>query len=146
VTEGEALAGRCLCGAVTFTARPREWHASVCHCRMCQRWNGGMPVSVLADDLVFGGDAPAVYRSSPWGERIFCRTCGSSLAWRMQDGSMTAVAAAAFDGPLDLPVTEEIFIDEKPAGYALAGDHRRMTGEEVMALFAATPPAEPRVD
>ncbi len=32
---------------------------------------------------------------------------------------------------------EEIFIDEKPAHYAFAGDRPRLTGEEVIARFRA---------
>jgi hypothetical protein len=145
-TPGDLLSGRCLCGGVTFTARLGERHADACHCTMCQRWNGGIPVSAMARDLVFTGGDLGVYRSSDWGERVFCRTCGSSLAWRMQDGSAAAVAEAAFDPPLDLPLAMEIFIEDKPAGYDFAGERKRLTGEEAVALFTGTPQTELKAD
>ncbi len=54
----------------------------------------------------------------------------------MIDGSFANVPLAVFDPPLDLPLTVEIFIDEKPSGYAFAGSTQKMTGAEVMAAFA----------
>jgi len=143
---GEILSGHCLCGAVTFTAGVKEPHADVCHCTMCQRWNGGIPVSVMVRELSFSGNALGVYRSSDWGERVFCTTCGTSLAWRMQDGSEAAVAEAAFDPPLDLPLAMEIFIEDKPAGYDFAGDRKRLTGAEVVEMFTAVKQNEPRAE
>lgn len=145
-SAGEVRSGRCLCGEVTFTARLKEPHADVCHCTMCQRWNGGIPVAVAVEDLTLSGASLGVYRSSEWAERIFCRTCATSLAWRMQDGSAQSVAEAAFDPPLDLPLAMEIFIEDKPAGYDLAGDRKRLTGEEVIALFAGAPQTQTRAE
>lgn len=85
----------------------------------------------------FAGDAPlGVYRSSDWGERVFCRNCGSSLIWRTQDGEHQSVSVQCFDDPSRFALESEIFIDEKPASYALAGAYHTMTGAEVMAQFA----------
>ena len=43
--------GRCLCGAVTFTATPRGgMHA--CHCDTCRRLSGGILFSVDCGDSV----------------------------------------------------------------------------------------------
>jgi len=144
--KSEVKSGRCLCGAVTFTARIKDGYADACHCTMCQRWTGGVPVSVMVEDLAFSGEALRVYRSSAWGERVFCATCGTSLAWRMQDGSVAAVAEGAFDPPLDFPLHMEIFIDEKPSGYALAGDHKRLTAAETIALFTGGTATDPRAE
>ncbi len=77
-----------------------------------------------------------VYASSDYGERVFCRKCGSSLFWRMQDGSQAYVAARAFDDPSVFSLTDEIFVDDKPDNYAFANRTRKMTGAEVFALHA----------
>ena len=80
--------------------------------------------------------ALGVFTSSDWGERCFCSKCGSTLFWRMRDGSSAHVCAQAFDDPSVFTFAEEIFIDDKPDNYAFANDTRKLTGAEVMALFA----------
>lgn len=133
----EVLTGHCLCGAARLTARVLNDHADACHCGMCRRWAGGAYVGAEVADLAFEPDAPLiVYRSSDWAERISCARCGGGLAWRMVDGSLANVPLAVFEPQLDLPLTVEIFIDEKPAGYAFAGDTHKMTGADVVAAFA----------
>ena len=76
--------------------------------------------------------------AATWAERVFCARCGSNLFWRAVDGPETeqVLALMAFDDPERFPVVSEIFIDEKPSTYALAGDTKKMTGAEVMAMFA----------
>ncbi|MGV6849525.1 MAG: GFA family protein [Marinibacterium sp.] len=129
--------GKCLCGACRFTAVP-EPTAGVCHCGMCRKWSGGMFIGVqCGDSLSFVDGAPVkTFLSSEWGRRLFCSDCGSTLAWQTADGTMTAVSIQAFDDPGAFPVVSEIFYDEKPGNYALAGDTKKMTGAEVIAMFA----------
>ena len=69
-----------------------------------------------------------VYKSSDYGERVFCSKCGSTLMWRMADGSHVSMSAQAFDDPSVFKFTSEIFVDEQPANYAFANETRRMTG------------------
>jgi hypothetical protein len=104
---------------------------------MCRRWVGGPLLAVAAagpprfDDVA----ALGVYRSSAWGERLFCKSCGSSVLWRGLDGTFHHVPAGLIDDLDGMTLTTEIFIDEKPACYAFAGERRRMTGAEVMATL-----------
>ena len=134
----DPMPGGCLCGAARFTARPKAMHMGVCHCHMCQRWNGGVAMAVECEGEVTFEDESAlgVYVSSDWGERGFCKSCGTSLFWRMRDRSMYSIAAPAFDDMSQFAFTTEIFIDEKPAAYSFANDTKKMTGEEIFALFA----------
>ncbi len=129
--------GTCLCGACRLSAAPKA-EAGVCHSGMCRKWTGGMFIAVDSESpATFNDDAPlGVYRSSEWGERVFCKTCGSSLVWRSQDGAHHVVSVQVFDDPGRFPVTSEIFIDCKPASYSLAGTHKTMTEAEFMAQFA----------
>jgi hypothetical protein len=136
--SGERLSGKCLCGAVRFTAAPEKREMGVCHCGMCRRWAGGvfMGVNCGSTVKVEGEENLGVYASSGWAERCFCKKCGSTLFWRMRKGGMTVVSVQAFDCPADFAFTSEIFIDEKPASYAFANETHKMTGAEVMAMFA----------
>ncbi len=134
----DRLNGGCLCGAVRFSAEPKDRTMGVCHCSMCRRWSGGVYMAVECEGGVAIDDETAVgvYRSSGYGERVFCKACGTSLMWRMQDGSHHSVSAQAFDDPSLFEFTSEIFIDEKPGNYAFANQTRKMTGAEVFALYA----------
>ncbi len=135
--------GACLCGACRFTAELSESTAGICHCSMCRKWSGGMMVVIECSAIAFKDGAPlGIYRASEWGERVFCKECGSSLAWRMQDGTHQVVSVQALDDPGAYPVVSEIFIDEKPRSYALAGDTAKFTGEQVFAMFASQPAGE----
>ena len=77
------LQGRCLCGALRFTAEgPPKW-TSYCHCQSCRRHTGA-PVSAYA-----GFEATKVrldgeltyFSSSPGVRRGFCGRCGSTLTY-----------------------------------------------------------------
>ncbi len=136
--EGAARAGGCLCGAVRFDAVPVRPEMDVCHCGKCRRWSGGvfMAVPCGASLRIHDEEALGVFRSSDYGERLFCRICGSSIAWRLQDETMSAVSLQAFDDQRGLAFVEEIFIDDKPPQYSFANDTRKLTGAQVMAQFA----------
>lgn len=140
----DRLSGSCLCGSVKFTAEPAKADMIVCHCGMCRNWSGGAWMAVdcgssvkVEDDSTLG-----VFVSSDYGERVFCKSCGSSLFWRMRDGSHTSVAAQAFDDPSQFKFVSEIFVDEQPGNYAFSNETQRMTGPEVFALYA--PNQEPQ--
>ena len=127
--------GRCLCGAVTFTATPRGgMHA--CHCDTCRRLSGGILFSVDCGDSVQVTGEVATYASSDWAVRQFCPTCGTGLFWRSNDGTTTMVSAQAFDDPAAFALEDEFCIESKPATYALAGERPRLTTDELYAQFA----------
>nr|WP_256371442.1 GFA family protein [Stappia sp. ES.058] len=108
-----------------------------CHCSICRRWSGGVFMAVGCRGVEIEDPAAVgVYSSSGYGERVFCKKCGSSLIWRMRDGSHSSVSAQAFDDPRVFAFTSEIFIDEKPDSYSFADSTQKMTGAEVFALFA----------
>lgn len=83
------------------------------------------------------------FKSSEWGERVFCSKCGSNLAWLAADGSASAVSIHCFDHPGQFNVTSQIFIDRKPENYALANATAVMTEAEVFAKFAPSTAANP---
>jgi hypothetical protein len=137
MTEKVRQAGQCLCGAVRFDAVIASGDMGACHCAMCRRWTGGIFLSVECAEIdIADPDAMGVYASSDWGERGFCKTCGSSLLWRSKDGAHLAVSVQAFADPGAFPFATQIFIEEKPASYNFREETQVMTGAEVFAAFA----------
>jgi hypothetical protein len=136
----QRISGGCLCGEVRYTAAPEKLEMDACHCDMCRRWSGGVLMTVPCNDVVVAEKSQlGVYHSSDWAERVFCTRCGTSLFWRLRDegGGHVAVSFPSIDEPPEMVFAEEIFIDEKPALYAFAGDRRRKTGDQVIAEFKA---------
>jgi hypothetical protein len=133
--------GGCLCGAVRFSAVPDNLEMDVCHCGMCRRWSGGTLMSVPCTKLEIVDDSDlGVYASSEWAERLFCKSCGSSLFWRLSGGKgegHVAVSMQSFDDISGFEFLAEIYIDEKPPHYTFAGERMRKTGAEVVAEFMA---------
>lgn len=128
--------GRCLCGAVSFTAEDIETDIHTCHCSMCRRWTGGPAFAAAVGKVTFDDETHiSRYDSSTWAERGFCNRCGTNLFYRMKAPDQYVLWMGTFDDPAPFRVTGEIFIDEKPAAYALAGEHPRLTGAEFMAVL-----------
>ena len=126
--------GSCLCGAVRFEARGVETGYHACHCGMCLRWCGGPFFGVGAEHVTFeGAESLGRYASSEWAERGFCRTCGTTLFYFLKPKQAYTLCVGAFSDPTRFRLVREIFIDHKPASYALTGDHPRLTEREVFA-------------
>jgi hypothetical protein len=137
--EGMSKTGGCLCGAVRFTATPLTHEVDACHCGKCRKWSGGIYMAVPCSDVAIADEAAvSAFKSSDYAERVFCKTCGSSLFWRMHDGSVVVAAMQAFDDLTGFVLAEEVFVDEKPAIYAFANPTRKLTGDEFFARYAAS--------
>jgi len=132
----EQVTGSCLCGSVRYKADIGARHADVCHCTMCQKWAGGVAMLVDCKKLELEpSDDLGLYRASDWGERGFCKNCGSSLFWRMQDGTFQNVSYASLDQKDGFQFVKEIFVDEKPELYSFEQPTQKLTGAEVFAMF-----------
>ena len=95
--------GGCLCGAVRYRLASEPFDAGWCHCRTCQL-NSGAPAmafaSVAFDDWkIVRGEARRV-RSSDFGHRLFCGSCGTPLAMRVDHQPETVdFSIATLDDP-----------------------------------------------
>jgi hypothetical protein len=138
------MEGHCLCGAVTIRVEgAHDPRVGACHCRMCQRWSGGLFLcfDAEASAVAVTGDV-ARYRSSSFSERAFCAACGSHL-WMRNIGSDWEAAdepyelmPGLFDAALAWPMRSEIYIDRAMVSVRLGGDHRRTTRAEYEASNA----------
>ncbi len=115
--------GRCLCGAVRFTARGPLRGVVYCHCSQCRRQTGhfyattNLPEAELA---VEGGEHVRWYDASSFAQRGFCSVCGSALFWKRNGGDDIAVMAGAFDLPSELHGEGHIFVADKGDYYAIS--------------------------
>lgn len=129
--------GKCLCGAVSVTATPKSMNIDACHCVMCQKWGGGALLAVGCEGKTEfeGADNIAVFDSSDWAERGFCKKCGTHLFYRLKEGDHYAIPVGLFDESDEWNFAEQIFIDHKPPFYSFANKTKKLTGEEVFAQY-----------
>lgn len=126
--------GQCLCGAVSYRAIDPDTEVHSCHCTMCQRWTGGPAFAVSVAGVTFSGEEHiGRYASSDWAERGFCTRCGTNLFYRLVEQDHYVMWMGTLDDLAGFKLAGEIFIDEKPGLYELAGNHPRLTGAEFMA-------------
>ena len=142
MTKTIKASGGCLCGATRFTAHTTQVHMGACHCKMCRQWASGPYLAVeCGSDVVFENtDKLAVYESSAWAERGFCKQCGSHLFYRFKDTNNHMMAAGTFDDESAFILDHQVFIDNKPHYYSFAEKTHNMTEAESMAEYASTPP------
>ena len=136
MSERRRITGRCLCGAVTVAVDVDKPIVRACHCDMCRRHTSGAYFSLasIAGTETVTGPAKS-YRSSKWAEPGFCATCGSTLWYGTVGDGVRHFAAGLFDNAAGAPLKLEFFTDQCPQGYALAGNHRKMSTQETLALF-----------
>ena len=76
----------CLCKSVEFEVNFATSNYSVCHCKDCGKWTGGVFMSLSGGkDLNFKNEADiGRYSHSSWAERGFCKKCGTNLFYRIK--------------------------------------------------------------
>jgi hypothetical protein len=104
---------RCCCGACSIQVSGEPEINGLCHCRDCQRrtgsafgWSVYFPNAAVAAMLgAFRtysprGKAPGTdTNTGDWQERVFCGTCGTTLAWRSADfEGLIGIAGGCFIG------------------------------------------------
>jgi hypothetical protein len=85
---------------------------------------------------IAGSEHVTAFRSSDWAERAFCARCGTHLYYRLVPANEYIMAAGLFQDGVPFQLSEQIFVDEKPASYAFANDTSQLTGAEVFAKYA----------
>jgi hypothetical protein len=98
----EEITGGCACGRVRYAATIHDHDSYLCHCRMCQRATGSVSIAfknVKHADVSWIGE-PDWYDSSPIADRPYCRECGTSLGFKLKEGSENMdLTVASFDDP-----------------------------------------------
>ena len=112
MTDGkEILAGGCICGGVRFETNEQPQGISHCHCSYCRKMSGSPFSTALfyrSDAVRWSGEMTS-YESSPGIFRVFCPTCGCSVAFREgaapeKDGVLLGV----LDDPSKIEVNDNV--------------------------------------
>lgn len=136
----KTIHGKCLCGGVAVSMDLEKDTFDCCHCGMCRRWGGG-PLFTIDKGLnlkIKGDENIGVYDSSDWGQRGFCKRCGTHLFWQMKGTDFRNFPLGLFEGTDHLKFGLQIFVDRKPHNYDFANKTKTMTEAEVFAKFAPT--------
>lgn len=131
--------GHCLCGAVRIRVAEADRRVGACHCRMCQRWSGGLFLCFTSKASGVNVTGPVQrHASSEFAERAFCGACGSHLWMRdtTREDADYELMPGLFDAAVDWPLRSEIYTDRAMAAVRLAGDHRKSTRAEYEARNA----------
>lgn len=83
-----------------------------------------------------GNEQIAVYRSSEWAERAFCKQCGTHLYYKLLPTAEYFVPAGAFESN-NFELTTQLYIDKKPPYYDFANQTPMLTEQDVMALYGS---------
>ena len=122
----DVFSGGCLCGRLRYSADAPPVDAGYCHCRLCQR-SSGAPVLAWASfpigSFAYADSSPAIYRSSPHGQREFCARCGTQLAFRdLNRGTTVDVNIASLDEPEALEPEYHIWTQSRIRWFDTADD------------------------
>lgn len=101
-SEHAVMTGGCQCGAVRYALHSEPTHASICHCRMCQKAFGNYfsaLTGVPRRDITWTKGQLSTFRSSEAVERGFCRDCGTPLTYSYLENDRITVSIGSLDHP-----------------------------------------------
>ena len=116
-TGDRTLAGKCLCGAVSYAVADEFRYAANCHCSNCRRATGSAfkPFAGIESDKlrVAGGADQMMTFGDENNHDAHCRLCGSLLYSVVRDGVFVHVAMGTLvDNPAIRPMAH-IFVGSK---------------------------------
>ena len=117
----------CLCGAIRMRIDGTLAPIQICHCRSCQKAQGGAfaaitPVDAARVTVELGEEDLVRWASSPGKIRAFCRNCGSPMFSRREGQSELRFRVGVLDLPVDLPVASHAWCEEA-APWSMQEDH-----------------------
>ena len=116
------ITGGCQCGKIRYRARAGDSKTVThCYCRMCRKLTGGTFVSYAecpGDNFAYTKGKPRYFKSSDFGEREFCGSCGCHITFRYHGEreeitSSIWITVGSMDHPEDIKPTDNIFTSEK---------------------------------
>lgn len=118
------LNGRCLCGAVEYTAPDALQYSGYCHCSDCRRFSGsafsamgGVPLAELR--ILKGAEQIGRYAKSAQTVLCFCRNCGSSLYAEKPLRGMAHLRLGSLDEAPSLAPQFHSYVGSKASWFAI---------------------------
>ncbi len=84
-----------------------------------------------------GDDHISVYNSSGWGERGFCKNCGSHLFFRLKENQHYMIPVGLLEDQKSFVLNKQVFIDKKPSFYSFANETTKMTEAEFYQMYSS---------
>ena len=84
-----------------------------------------------------GTESIAVYASSEWAERAFCKNCGTHLYYKLLATGEFFVPAGAFESS-EFELASQIYVDKKPSYYSFANQTPMLTEQQVIEQFTSS--------
>lgn len=114
--------GSCYCGAVEYELHDVLRPSVACHCTQCRKTSGHYwsATQVSNENLIVTNDAGLKwFRSSDTARRAFCKECGSSMFWQLDDENTISVGTGTLDGETGLTTSKHIFVEDKGDYYEI---------------------------
>ena len=125
------ITGSCDCDAVVFELSGTLRDVVVCHCGQCRKTSGHYwaATSVPTPQLnLRQSEGLSWYRSSDVARRGFCKECGSSLFYQLDDEGRTSVGTGTLDGATGVRTTKHIIVKDKSDYYDIACQASQIAG------------------
>lgn len=94
-----------------------------------------MEIECGSDVTFEGAEYIATFESSTWGERGFCKKCGSHLFMRAIATNEYGISPGLFDNDQDISFNRQVFFDKKPSWYSFANVTRNITSEYIYSHY-----------
>jgi len=116
--------GSCLCGQVRYEVDGPLGKMTHCHCSMCRKHHGTPFATMVAAHIssfrwISGEDSVVLYRSSAYGKRAFCRTCGSVTPLIDVEMGIALCPAGAMRGSPDVKPSAHVFVGSKAPWHSI---------------------------
>jgi hypothetical protein len=116
--------GSCLCGEVRYEIDGPLGKMTHCHCSMCRKHHGTPFATMVSAHIssfrwIAGEQSVVLYRSSPYGKRSFCRTCGSVTPLVDAEMGIALCPAGALRGQPDVKPSAHVFVGSKAPWHSI---------------------------
>ena len=129
------LEGGCLCGALRYRATQAPVRGVICHCSMCRRHSGAPALAFVhfpAQAFQWLKGAVSWYRSSPYAERGFCASCGSTLGMREEVlADRVQICVGTLDEPDRVRIDDHVWTAEQVCWFDVRDELPRFSGSSV---------------
>ena len=119
-----SFTGGCLCGDIRYESELGPVETGYCHCSICRRSTGAPALafaSFPAHCFAYIKGEPAVFQSSPAGQREFCSKCGTQICYRESGQAKTVdVNSGTLDDPELAAPQFHIYTDDRISWFDLA--------------------------
>jgi hypothetical protein len=113
----EYLEGGCLCGRIRYRGATPTLRGVICHCSMCRKHSGAPILAFVhfaAASFAWIKAEPSWYRSSPYAERGFCPSCGSTVGMREEVLSdRVQICVGSLDTPDEAVINDHVWVSQR---------------------------------